>query len=251
MSDKKLVDSICRELNQYARKRILIRNVHDSDKIITALESMLDDVRILNIDCSDNHSLRHSLLAYFTGDGLPEIETAYEAGWRSHSTEVTLVSGREGLEIAAGLQAIKERIKDFLLREVPLDEHIPGKLFASFAWSLPTLICFSNYSGKPGSPAHALQSEKHFLVPPVIVLRDDSGEFAGADSVLESGMMSPDSIEKYLSEIGCPIPVARVIRMRMYSACWTAFSAGIPKQPCLPEQQQSLEFNLSPLRYLL
>ncbi len=214
MNDISLSETIRRELRNFGRKQILVRNIHGIEKFINTLSTVLDDMRILTLDCTDMDSLQDSLLPYFVGDGLPEIDTAFEAGWRTHLTEMSLYSRGDGLEVAAGLQSIKENIKDFLLHRGD-DEQITGQVLAlllsSFAWSLPTLICFTGYSSGKESLAEALHSGNFPKVPPVLVCRSDSGDYPWADSVLESGMMSPELVSMYLQEADSFATVAEVL----------------------------------------
>lgn len=214
MSDIFLSETIFRELKEFGRKQILVRNLHGTRKFINVLSTVLDDMRILTLDCTDRDSLRESLLTYFVGDGLPEMDTAFEAGWRSHLTEMSLYSRGDGLEIAAGLQSIKEDIRQFLLHREG-DERVIGQglalLLSSFAWSLPTLICFIEYSGGKESMAEALHSGNFPKVPPVLVCRKDSGDYPWADVVLESGMMSPECLSLYLQEAASSATVAEVL----------------------------------------
>lgn len=202
MSERTLAESVRRELSENGRKRILLRNIHDTEKFLGVLSSVLSDVRILAVDCSDDDSLRKSLFKYFVGDSLPDTETAFEAGWRSHATEISLCSEGEGFEIVGGLHSAKAAVKNFILDEtsqLPC-KHTLAKVFSSFAWSLPTLICFFHYTRRPGDPVSALQTSTLSRTPAILVCRDDCGEFAGADFILESRIASPDSIRQYLTE---------------------------------------------------
>ncbi len=202
MSERMLAESIRRELEESGRKQILVRNLHKTEKLISALEATLCDVRVIVVDCADDDSLRGSLFTYFVGDSLPDDGTAFEAGWRSHATEISLCSEAAGLEIVAGLHCVKAVLKNFLLDNTsqPPDAQDLAKVFSSFAWSLPSVICFTNYTGRQGGPVSALQTGMLSGMPPILVCRGDCGDFIGADFILESGMMSPDSIRCYLAE---------------------------------------------------
>lgn len=203
MSERILAESIRFELQEKGKKRILVRNMHNTEKFVRVLSSVLDDVRILTLDCSHENSLRKSLFAYFVGDSFSSKETAFEAGWRSHATEISLCSEAAGLEVVAGLQSIKADVENFLLNDISLP---PGgstlaKIYSSFAWTLPTVICFVNCTERLGDPFCALQKSTLCPMPSVIVFRKDCGNFQGFDSIIESGMMSLDSIRNYFAEV--------------------------------------------------
>ncbi|MCD4707042.1 MAG: tetratricopeptide repeat protein [Candidatus Sabulitectum sp.] len=202
MSERALAESIRRELAENCGKRILLRNLHNTDKFLRALSSALDDMRILAVDCTDDDFLRKSLFKYFVGESFPDMEKAFEAGWCSHATEISLCSEGAGFEIVAGLHSVKAAVRDFLLDNFsqPPGKQVLAKVFSSFAWSLPTLICFVNYTGRQGDPASALQIGTSSRMPSVLVCRRDCGNFPGAYSILESGMMSHDSVRQYLTE---------------------------------------------------
>ncbi|MCK5132324.1 MAG: hypothetical protein KAR40_09270 [Candidatus Sabulitectum sp.] len=202
MSERALAESVRFELSEKGRKRILVRNMHNAEKFTSVLSSVLDDVRIFIVDCLDDNSLQKSLIKYFVGDSFPSKETAFEAGWRSHATEISLCSEAAGLEIVAGLQSVKVDVRNFLLNGIsfPQSESVLARIYSSFAWSLPTVICFVNYTGRSAGPFAALQASTLSPIPSVVVFRKDSGDLAGSDSIIESGMMSPDSIRHYLAE---------------------------------------------------
>ena len=202
MTERVLAEAIRRELLDNGKKRILVKNIFDAQKITSALSSVLDDVRILSVDCTDVHTLRRSLAAYFIGESSVSRETAFEAGWRSHATEISVCSEIEGLEIVAGLQSVKTDVEKFLFKDplLPLNESIFAKIISSFLWSLPTVICFTNYSERPGDPVSVLQANIHVPMPSIVVFRKDCGNLAGSDSTIESGMLSEDSIYRYLAE---------------------------------------------------
>jgi tetratricopeptide (TPR) repeat protein len=214
MNEKALAEAVRRELLEFGRRRILIRMLNGTDEFLAALRALLSDTRIIAVDCTDNQALRLSLFVYFIGDGLPDVETAFEAGWRSHATEISLCSGGHGLETAAGLNTIKSTVKKFLLDENTVDglsEPVLAKILLSFAWTLPTLICFINHTGREGSPAAVLHGDLHTSIPPVLVCRNDSGEFYGADSVLESAVMSREAITQFLVSENSSAAMARLI----------------------------------------
>ncbi|MCK5786219.1 MAG: hypothetical protein KAH54_06645 [Candidatus Sabulitectum sp.] len=214
MGEKALADIIRREILDRGRKRILVRNLHAPRKLLETLSSVLDDMRILQVDCTDDNSLRESVFSFFAGDGLLSGETAFEAGWRSHATEISLCSEGVGLEIAAGLQNVKAEIKGFVLSTVskPPDDRTLALIFSSFAWSLPTLICFFNYSGRQGSPVSSLRAVAQLRVPPVLVCRADSGGLEGSDLILQSEVMSLEAIQHLLLTENSCVTAEAVLR---------------------------------------
>jgi|GEM_PF-1568116 len=214
MSERVLAEAVRRQFCDFDRRRILVRNLQREDEFLSALGALLDNTRIIPVDCTDDCSLRASLLMYFAGDGLPEAETAFEAGWRSHITEISLCSGGKGLEIAAGLHSVKEDVKRFLQGNNPesaLAEPVLSRILLSFAWTLPALICFVNYTEREGCPASALQGDFLSAVPPVLVCRRDSGDYSGADSIVESSIMSPEAITQFLNSESSTVSIDRLI----------------------------------------
>ncbi|MCD6588284.1 MAG: hypothetical protein J7K88_07020 [Candidatus Fermentibacteraceae bacterium] len=201
MSEKLLAESIRRALDENSR-RILVRNIHAAEKFIDVLESVLENLRVFSVDCTDDNSLRNSLSAYFAGDSFPTLETAFEAGWRSHSTEISLCSEASGLEVVAGLHSVKQKVKNFILNATaaPLEASVVSRIFSSFAWSLPTVICFVNYTGREDCPVFTLSPGADTSTPPIVVFSSDSGDLEGADAVIESGMLSPEAVRLYLQE---------------------------------------------------
>ncbi len=208
MGEQNLAELVNRELVEFDRKKILVRNSARPEKVINLLGIMLTNTRFLFLDCTDEKSFRKSLFSYFIGDGLPNIETAFEAGWRSHATEISLVSETSGYEIIAGLQSDKARIKMYLLNEQKfLDKNTLYKICSSFLWSLPTIICFLNYTEKK----QPFPLNTYTMMPRMIVFRNDSGSLSGADAVIESGMMSIDSIRNYLVEQKSKVSLEKVV----------------------------------------
>ena len=198
MSERTLAEHIRHELSERGRRCILVRNLHNSAKFTRYLASILDDFRILTIDCTDDATVMQSFFSYFIGDRFTTPETAFEAGWRSHATEISLCSGSSGLEVIAGLQSIKIKLKNYLLNKalLPPGESILEKVCISFASSLPTLICLVNHGGRSGEAV--IKSSPN--LPPVVVFRKDCGDFEGSDTILESGMMPSHAIREYLLE---------------------------------------------------
>jgi tetratricopeptide (TPR) repeat protein len=201
MSEKLLAESIRRALDENSR-RILVRNMHRAEKFIDVLESVLENIRIFAVDCTDDNSFRDSFSAYFAGDSFSALETAFEAGWRSHSTEVSLYSESSGLEVVAGLHSVKQEVKNFILNRTAarLEASVAARVFSSFAWSLPTVICFVNYTGHKNCPVSMLSSGTGASTPPIVVFSNNSGALEGADAVIESGMLSPEAVQLYLQE---------------------------------------------------
>jgi len=201
MSEKLLAESIRRALDENSR-RILVRNIHGAEKFVGVLESVLENLRVFAVDCTDDNSLRNSLSAYFAGDSFSDAETAFEAGWRSHSTEISLYSEASGLEVVAGLHSVKQKVKNFILNKTaaPLEASVVSRIFSSFAWSLPTVICFVNYTWREDCPVFTLSPGADTSTPPIVVFSSDSGDLDGADTVIESGMLSPEAVRLYLQE---------------------------------------------------
>ncbi len=198
MSERALAEIIRLELSERGRRCILVRNLHNSGKFTRYLASILDDLRIFTVDCTDDDSVRTSFYSYFIGDSFTNPETAFEAGWRSHATEISLCSGASGLEVIAGLQSIKMKLRNYLFNGVlpQAGESILEKVCSSFTSSLPTVICLINHGGRSGEPV--LKSSPD--LPPVVVFRQDCGDFDGSDSILESGLMPFHTIREYLIE---------------------------------------------------
>jgi tetratricopeptide (TPR) repeat protein len=197
MDERLLAESVRSALEQN-NSRILVKSIHNPERFAGILGSVLDEMRLLVVDCTDDSSLKKSFSLYFAGDVFPGTETAFEAGWRSHATEISLYSETSGLEVVAGLHSIKAEVKDFIVSgSVPsLKKQSVVKILASFAWSLPTVICFVNYSEGEDNPVSMLLGSSASPVPAVIVIGKDSGDLNGADAIIESGMMSPESIMK-------------------------------------------------------
>jgi len=209
MLELALAESIRSELSENGRKRILVRNMHNAVAFTGILNSVLEDLRILVVDCTDENTLRESLYSYFVGDSLSLKETAFETGWRSHATEISLCSEAEGLEMVAGLHGIKNDVERFLLNiaAVPPGKSILSKVYSSFALSLPTVICFLNYQEQDWGPPDSLSTS----MPPYIVFRKDCKSHAGADCVIEAGMMSADSIQNYLALSGAQVALEQLM----------------------------------------
>ncbi len=200
MNEKSLARFIRRALDENTR-RILVRNVHQAEKFTQVLDSVLENFRVFTVDCSDENSFRSSLSAYFAGDSYSAVETAFEAGWRSHSTEISLYSEASGLEVVAGLHSVKQEVKNFVLNKnsAPLQGAVTARIFSSFAWSLPTVICFVNYTGRENGPVSVLTRTTGTPVPPIVVF-SSSEYLEGADKVIESGMLSVEAVRLYLQE---------------------------------------------------
>ncbi len=198
MIERALAENIRKDISERGKRRVLVRNMHNPEKFTGYLASVLDDLRIFAVDCTDDDTVKNSFFSYFVGDSPTTPETAFEAGWRSHATEISLCSGSAGLEVIAGLQSIKAGLKDFLLSDVlqPAGDSILKKVCSSFAWSLPTLICLVNYGERSGESV----VNGSLTLPPVVIFRKDYGDFDGSDSVFESGMMPFHSVRKYLLE---------------------------------------------------
>lgn len=209
MVELTLAHSIRSELSENGRRRILVRNMHNAEKFTGILNSILEDTRLLVVDCTDENTLRKSFYAYFVGDSLPLKETAFETGWRSHATEISLCSDSEGLEVVAGLHCIRKDIETFLLNSTsaPPGRSILSKVYSSFTLSLPTVICFLNYRGQAWGPPESLS----ICMPPFIVFREDCENLTGSDCVIEAGMMSTDSIENYLALSGSKIALEEIM----------------------------------------
>jgi len=201
MDERSLAESIRRALDGNNR-RILVKNVHQAEKITEVLESVLENFRVFSVDCTDEDSFRRSLTAYFAGDSYSTVETAFEAGWRSHSTEISLYSEAAGLEVVAGLHSVKQEVKNFILKKSsdPLQESVAARILSSFTWSLPTAICFVNYTGRENCPASVLTRATGISVPPMVVFSNNCGDLDRADAVIESGMLSPEAVLLYLQE---------------------------------------------------
>ncbi|MCK5840859.1 MAG: hypothetical protein KAH31_01725 [Candidatus Sabulitectum sp.] len=209
MVELTLAHSIRSELSENGRRRILVRNMHDAEKFTGILNSILEDTRLLVVDCADENTLRKSLYSYFVGDSLPLEETAFETGWRSHATEISLCSDAEGLEMVAGLHTIKKDVERFLLNSTspPPGRSILSKIYSSFTLSLPTVICFLNYQGQDWGPSDSLSVR----MPPFVVFSKDCEDHTGSDCVIEAGMMSTDSIQNYLALSGIQVALEEIM----------------------------------------
>lgn len=173
--------------------RIQVRNLYGVKRFLERLDHLLTDRRIIVFQLDDPDPIRTALLDYFTGDGQLDRELAFEAGWRSHATEIALIGGPSGLQAAGSLNPLKEPLREYLFSGTGSPGLLPG-LLSSFRLGLPTVFVLAGYQGSP------LFDDPQFPMPPVIALTD--GVFALKDPglVLDSGMISLPGIVALLKE---------------------------------------------------
>ena len=213
MNNTGILKQIEEELLVKNKKRILLQNFIPESQFLRELENALQEsFRILVLDCTDDSTFRQSILAQFSCEN-SMLETSFEAGWRSHATEISIYSKSRGLEVVAGLQAMKNKIKEYLLSDTdPMSPIELARMYASYAWSLPTFLVLINFSEKNCSFLDELFSERYERVPPVIVCTTDRSSFSWADAVLISDLMSPNSISQYLLINGSDLSVDSVVK---------------------------------------
>ncbi len=227
MVERELAERIVSELTAKGSSRIVVRNAHRVEAIMAVLGREMENTAFLSIGFSASDPLREALAAQFLGNSMPDPGTAFEAGWRSHLTEMALVSGRSGMESAAGLHSFKEGLKELLLHgREPLEG--TGDLFlrilASFTKTLPTVICLLDYVHTP------LFMNTPVPFPPVICFPRGLDEIPSPDAVLDSGCFSRGEIEALLAGEGCSVPTEEVIRATGGMAGLVRLYAGITRE---------------------
>lgn len=227
MAERELAERIARELTDGGRVRILVRNVHRVETLLQSLRRVMENTAFLPIRFGAPEPVLEALKTHFMGNSLPDPETAFEAGWRSHLTEMALVSGREGMEAAAGLHSFRESLKDLLLHRLEPQEGTEAlfrSVLASFSKTLSTVICLLDYVQTP--PFDRITAP----FPPVVCLSPGRDGIPSPDSVLDSGCFSREEVEAILMEEGFSLPPDEVIQATGGRAGLVRLYAGIVRE---------------------
>lgn len=206
MNEALLAERIAREIHTGEKKRILVRNVVHPEELNTRISGHLDSYHVLTFNGSNTEPVRESLLAYFTGDGIPDADSSFEAGWRSHLTEIALVSS-EGMECAAGLNAVKEPLKNYLLHGISADNEFLAEVFTSFGRKLPVLLSFINCINDEELVPFSEPA------PPVVVIVSGEESISHSDLVLDSDSIGLEGIQQILEEHHCSDSPGEVLRI--------------------------------------
>ncbi len=227
MAERELAERISRELTDGGGVRILVRNVHRVETLLQNLRRVMENTYFLPIRFGAPEPVLEALRTHFMGNSLPDPERAFEAGWRSHLTEMALVSGREGMEAAAGLHCCKESLKGLLLHRLEPQqgtEVLFRSVLASFSKTLSTVICLLDYVHTPlfvNLPGH---------FPPVVCLSPGRDGIPSPDAVLDSGCISREEVEAILLEEGVPVSSDEAIQATGGRAGLVGLYAGIVRE---------------------
>ena len=220
MAEVKLAERVASELKNGGKRRIQVGHIHRPWVFASRLFSLMEDTRFITFDFSNGDPVRETLLKYFTGSGLPDAETAFEAGWRSHLTETALVRGRAGIEAAAGLSSLKDLFKGYLFGDVT-SFHGLSRILSSFSGILPAVFLLIGYRGTK------LFDSRCDDFPPVVALTAGDRRLSHADLLMDSGLMSLVSARECLRENHCNVPVEKVLRASENRAGLVMLYAGI------------------------
>lgn len=222
MDETSLVHRIAAEFSECTRKRVQVCNVFSPGALLAGLFSAMGKTRFIQFDLQSTDPFLKPFLDYFVSGGLPSRETAFEAGWRSHLTEIALLQGAEGMQTAAGLQPLREKLKRYLLFGVDGSEVIPG-VVSSFTETLPTVFCLLNYRNG------TLFDQPGENVPGLIAFTGEGQGLPFPDLVLDSGLVSLSRVERYLGEQNCRVPASRVLKASAGRAGLVELFAGISR----------------------
>lgn len=222
MADSELAGRIAAEVLDRKCRRIQVSNVHRPEILLSRLDSLLENTRIIPIDFHGDDPLRTALSDYFSGSSFPDPETAFEARWQSHITEIALFSGGSGMVTAAGLYKLKEPLKLYILQGGN-DPSVISGILSSFSKTLPTLLFLQNYSG------NSLFDDPSADLPPVVAVTVENQHLPFPDLVLDSGLMPVSAIGEYLREQGCEATSSAVIQATGRRAGFVELYAGISR----------------------
>ena len=222
MSEVLLAERVAREILSGGKRRILVRNVKDPEKLNAGISANLDTYQVLTFSGSDTDPVRECLFSYFTGDCVPDAQSSFEAAWRSHLTEIALISS-DGMECAAGLHSVKDSFREYLLEGSTADTKHLEKILVSFGKKLPVLFCFINFT----PPADLITTCDH--LPPFIAVFSGSSNFYEPDLVLNSDSIGESEILEILKAHDCLDSPCDVMRVTRGNAGLVLLYAGIHK----------------------
>lgn len=220
MDDGGTAERVASGIREDGRKRIQVRNANCSSDFLPRLSSIMEDSRFIHFAFGREDPVREALREYFTGSGLPDVETAFEAGWRSHVTETALVGGGRGIEAAAGLNSLREPFRRYLLEGRGDAEAVQG-ILSSFTMTLPTVFLLTGYPGSWPFDSPDLE------LPPLVAFTEADAGFPFADLILDSGGMSLDAASEFLTDFGCSADPLAVLEASEGKAGLVMLYAGI------------------------
>ncbi|PIE52140.1 hypothetical protein CSA37_08210 [Candidatus Fermentibacteria bacterium] len=190
MDERLQAEGIAESVRSGSASRILVRNAVDPAGLSRQLEFLLADKRVLVFSGGSSDPVRETLLDYFTGHDSSDPLFGFEAGWRSHLTELSLVSP-DGMEQAAGLSSLRDSFRAYLSGEERKSSVVEAVL-SSFAVILPTVFIFSDPSSDDEVPECPL--------PPSVIISSGNLE-TSSDLFIDVSSLSMDTSGKLVSAL--------------------------------------------------
>ncbi len=183
-------ERVAAELLDRRSRRIHVNGLADHGSFISRLCSLMPETRFITFQFSMNEPYREGLREYFIGEGLPDPSTAFQAGWRSHLTEMALAGRGKGLEAAAGLGSLREPLRGYLTGSGAPEPSGMARLLSSFSLVLPTVFILLDCREypPPGLPDGS--------APPLVALSRGHWTMPGADLAVWSDTLPESTVKE-------------------------------------------------------